>query len=132
MKKLLLGVGALLLAGTAIPASANEWDGGSNYGGGYNNSYRFNSDSRYVDIVRLHVRACRQADRYRERFAQRNDGYYNQGYGNFGGYNTYGRDGDYGSYHYNRGGAQNCGYWYAQFNNLKRYRDHDRYDRYSW
>jgi len=132
MKKLLLGVGALLMASAAVPASAHDWNGDSGYSNGYENGYRYNSGSGYVDAVRAHVRACRLQERFHERFGQRSDRYDNQGFGAYGGYNTYGRGEDRDGYHGNRGGVQNCGYWYAQFNNLQRYRDHDRYDRYSW
>src|SRR5882724_11844720 len=67
MRKLLLGIGALCMAGAAAPAFAQGWGGysGYNYGRNYGGGFGYGGD--YADNVREHVRACRQHERFHER-----------------------------------------------------------------
>ena len=111
MKKLLLGFGALCLAGMAAPAFAQGWGGYSGYGGyGYGGGY--------TDTVRQHVRACRQHERFHERLAEEHADEHDEGF--------YGRDDHsdahdalddaHDEYHDERGGmVENCGYWNRQY-----------------
>ena len=80
MKKVLLAVGALLLATTAVPASAHDWGyGGNGYNNGYNNGYGGNGYGgngyggygngygrdylSYYRQLRAQLRECRQHQR---------------------------------------------------------------------
>jgi hypothetical protein len=109
MYKVLIGAGALLLATTAIPASANDWNGyaysngsgygyggsyngyGNGYGGGggynsYGNGYGGNYYSHrnygggYYDIVRQHVRACQAHERLHEALGAAHDQAHDEGF----------------------------------------------------
>ena len=62
MKKVLLAAGALLLATTAVPASAHDWRYDNGYGYGYGNSYNGGTYD-YYNRARQHLRECR-AHRY--------------------------------------------------------------------
>jgi hypothetical protein len=135
MKKLLLGVGALLMASAAVPASAQGWNGYSGDGNSYGNNYGDSYGGGYSDIVRQHVRACRKHERFHERLAEEHDQFHDQGY--YGGDNHADEHDEladeHDAYHDRHGGARNCSYWYAQYYNLQRYRTYDRYDRgYRW
>ena len=112
MRKLLLGVGALLMVGAAAPASAQSWGGNSGYG--RSNGYGYG----YADTVQQHVRACRQHKRFHERLAEEHAEEHEDGF--------YGRDGHadahdslddaHDEYHDERGGiVENCGYWNRQY-----------------
>lgn len=112
MRKLLLGVSALLMVGAAVPASAQDTAGYSGYGRGYDYGYG------YTDTVRQHVRACRQHERFHEHMAEEHAQEHEDGF--------YGRDDHadahdalddaHDEYHDERGGtAENCGYWNRQY-----------------
>ncbi len=146
MYKALIGVGALLLATTAMPASAVAWDdngySGNGYYNGYNsngynngyynngygNGYRYRGyyDRRYYDgydydSIRQHVRACRRHERFHEALNRAHEAEHEQGAG-------YGEDRDvhealseaHQEYHENHPGAHDCNWWYGRYNNYNR------------
>ena len=112
MKKLLLGVGALLMASAAVPASAHDWNGYSGYRYGYGGGY--------YDVVRQHVRACRQHERFHERLNEEHDQLHDDGVDNGWDHSDAhdALDDAHDRYHDTHGGAQNCGYWNQQYYNM--------------
>jgi len=127
MKKLLLGVGALLLASTAAPAAANDWDGYSGYRNGSGGGYGYN----YIDVVRRHVRACRQHARFHARLGEEHRELHDEGidYGweHSDAHGTLGEAHE--AYHDSHSGLRNCSYWNRQYYNMlqgTRYRGYGR------
>jgi hypothetical protein len=135
MLKTLIGAGALLLATAIVPASAHDWDDyGNNYGYnnnsyGYNNYNGYNGYNRGYDngygyggpdygTIRWHVRACRQHERFHEALDAAHEQEHEQGFDDSGDHSAV-HDAlheAHDEYHENHGGAENCGYWYSQYN----------------
>jgi hypothetical protein len=128
MRKFLLGIGALCLAGAAVPAFAQGWGGYSGYG--YGRGYG------YADTVRQHVRACRQHERFHERLAEEHAREHDEGFDYRGEHadDHDALDAAHDEYHDERGGmAENCGYWNRQYYRMLEGSSYPRsYGRSSW
>jgi Arc/MetJ-type ribon-helix-helix transcriptional regulator len=140
MTKLLMGVGALLMVSAAVPANAHDWNGYDNgYGyNGYGNGYGYNSD---YDVIRQHVRACRQHERFHQALAEVHDQMHDQGFDSNGEHRDVHEalDSAHDAYHETHGDPQDCGYWYSQYDRWNsgygyRNRYHSRYHHrpYGW
>lgn len=124
MKKLLLGAGALVLACAAVPAAAQEWGGYSGYGrdygygSGYGRDYGYGRN--YYNVVRQHVRACRQHARFHQRLAEEHDQLHDEGFDNGWDHrDAHDELGDaHDAYHDSHGGVNNCSYWNRQYYNM--------------
>ena len=135
MYRVLLGAGALLLATSAVPAAAHDWDyngsyGGGSYGSGYygggsyygNRGYYGYGNQDYDDIVRQHVRACRQHARLHEALNDIHSQLHDEGFDDNGDHQVAHEalDDAHQQYHEDHPEAQNCGYWYSQYRYLNR------------
>jgi len=109
MRNLLLGLGALCLAGVATPALAQGWVGygygGYGYGGGY------------ADTVRQHARACTRHERFHERMAQEHTNEHDEGFDDGDDHDDAhdALDDAHDAYHDDHPGLGNCGYWNRQY-----------------
>ena len=155
MYKALIGAGALLLATTAVPASAHDgyddgyygngydnndnsgYDNNGYYNNGYNNGYGYNRygyrDDRGddYDTIRWHVRACRQHARFHEALNAVHDREHEQGFDSYDEHRDVHEalNEAHEEYHENHPGATNCAYWYSQYYNWNHRYGYDRPDR---
>ena len=119
MRMMILGVGALLMAGTAIPASAHDVNGENSY-----------------SVIRQHVRECRQHERFHHQLHDAHDQAHQDGSADNGADHADTHDAlldEHDQYHEDNGDPQNCQYWYSQYNNSRGYGYRDRhYRRHNW
>ncbi len=114
MNKFIIGFGALLLASAAVPALAQYSNrDASGYSGGFR-SYDLN-------VVRQHVRDCRQHEQFHQELADAHDQQHAEGVAN-------GQDhhdahdelqSAHDQYHDEHGGTENCEYWNNRLTELQ-------------
>jgi hypothetical protein len=124
---------ALLLASAAVPASAHDWNddnGGYGYNGYGYNGYGYNNGSgdngyyqqNYYDVVRQHVRACREHERFHQRLAEIHNQLHDEGFDSYSEHQDVhdALDAAHDAYHETHGEPRDCGYWYSQYSNWNR------------
>jgi hypothetical protein len=99
----------------------------------YNNLQNYNNNPS-PDQIRWHVRECRRHEQFHQQLSDAHDQQHAEGFDN-------GQDHHdthdalneaHNQFHDTHQGAQDCNYWYSQYNNLQNYGYRHRYYRHGW
>ena len=112
MNKYFIGFGALLLASASVPA-LGQYSNGNGYSGGYGSSD--------LNVVRQHVRDCRQHEQLHQELAGAHAQEHAEGLASGPDHHDAHDDlnAAHDQYHDEHGSADNCGYWNSRLTDLQ-------------